>query len=357
MRADRLLHILLLMQKQPRVTAQALAQQLEVSTRTVHRDMEALSVAGVPVYAERGRSGGYALLEPFRAELHYLNPQEIQTLLINSPGVLQDLGLKQAGESSGRKLLDALNHHLPSETPSHHTLPNAERIRKQILIDGAGWRQSAEEHPHLALLHDALWHARQVQIDYRRADGERRTRTVHPLGLVAKGRLWYLVALPAATDEDAPDGTAAEAPNGTPSTGAAHPSGPRTYRISRIENAAMLPQPAQFPADFDLAEFWEASSADFVARLPRYPVTVWATPAAVKRLPHAGWYLQVSARGEIGPDGRQKIGLEFHTHEIAVSCLAGFGDQIEVIEPQKVAEDILALAKAICNFQTHRNFP
>jgi predicted DNA-binding transcriptional regulator YafY len=333
MRADRLLNILLMLQETPRLTARDAAQRLEVSPRTIHRDMEALSMAGIPVYAERGRDGGYALLDDFRTELNYLTGAEIQALFVNNLGILKDLGLKQAAESGGQKLQRALPDLLGRD---------AARVRRHILVDGAGWRQTAEEHPFLTLLHDALWQGRQVRMDYQRADGSSRARVIHPLGLVAKGRLWYLVAHVEEPATDAANG--AQSPE------------PRTYRVSRIGAAEILAQPARVPPDFDLAAYWEASSSRFVANLPRYPVEIWASPEAVRRLPTAGWYVQVEAYAESRGDGWQRVQLAFHTPETAISCLIGFGDQVEIIQPDEVAEGILRLARGICE-KHQRNFP
>ncbi|MEX1020215.1 MAG: YafY family protein [Litorilinea sp.] len=318
MRADRLLNILLMLQQTPRITAQEVATRLEVSPRTVHRDMEALSMAGIPVYAERGRTGGYALLDSFRADLHYLTRPEIQALFVNNLGVLRDLGLRQAAASGERKLRHALPPALGQD---------AERVRRHILVDGAGWRQTAEDHPCLTLVHDALWQGRQIHMTYTRADGSRRRRTVHPWGLVAKGRLWYLVA----GVEDAP----------------------RTYRVGRIEDAEIAAEPAHIPADFDLASFWGESASQFVANLPRYPVAIWASPAGVQQLPRAGWYLQIEGYGETRADGWQQMQLVFHTAETAISCLVGFGDQIEVIEPAAVHSGIIELARRVLQRDQH----
>src|SRR5215212_9732508 len=222
MRADRLLSILLLLQTHRRMTAGALAQRLEVSRRTVHRDMEALSMAGVPVYAERGAGGGWVLPDSFRTDLTGLTESEIQALFVSMPTrLLADLGLAQASDAALVKLLAAL----PSVARR-----DAEQVRQRIHVDGAGWHQSAETVPALATLQEAVWIDRRVRLNYRRGDGSAVERVVDPLGLVAKGRLWYLVA-----------GVDGE---------------PRTYRISRVEAAEILDEPASRTPDFDLATFW-----------------------------------------------------------------------------------------------------
>src|SRR3954452_14821897 len=206
MRADRLLSILLLMQTHRRLTAGALAERLEVSTRTIHRDMEALSMAGVPVYAERGAGGGWVLPDSFRTDVTGLTEAEIQALFVSMPArLLADLGLRQASEGALVKLLAAL------PAVARH---DAEQARRRIHIDGAGWHQSAETVPALGAVQEAVWLDRKIGLSYQRGDGTTIGRVVDPLGLVAKGRLWYLVA--------AVDGA------------------PRTYRVSRVLAAEIL---------------------------------------------------------------------------------------------------------------------
>jgi predicted DNA-binding transcriptional regulator YafY len=238
-RADRLLSILLMLQARGRSTAAELASELEVSARTVHRDMQALSVAGVPVYAERGPRGGWVLHESYRSGPRGLHADELRALFLATPGtVLGDLGLDRASESALTKLLLAA--------------PDAERAalqqtRRRMLIDVATWRApEPEPMPFLGVIHDALWRERKLQLAYGRADGAHVERLVDPLGLVAKGVAWYLVA---ATDEGEV----------------------RTYRISRVLSARLVPDAAcVVPAGFDLASYWEASKQRLVSGVPRF---------------------------------------------------------------------------------------
>jgi predicted DNA-binding transcriptional regulator YafY len=237
MRADRLLSILLLLQMHQRITARELATRLEVSERTIHRDMEALSTAGIPVTAERGSSGGWSLLAEYSTNLTGLTEAEIQALFLTRPShLLADLGLHQASEAAFIKLLAAL----PSLSRR-----DAEYVRQRIHIDATGWHHTDENVSCLATLQEAVWQERKVSLTYQRGDGPIVERMVDPLGLVAKGSTWYLVA--------AVDGEV------------------RTYRISRMQGASLTSEPCIRPRDFDLAAYWAQSSTNFVANLPRYP--------------------------------------------------------------------------------------
>ncbi|HEX3724035.1 MAG TPA: HTH domain-containing protein, partial [Nitrolancea sp.] len=179
MRADRLLSILLLLQVHRRMTAGELARRLEVSSRTIQRDMDALCAAGVPLYAERGKDGGWVLPEPVRTNLTGLTEPEIQTLFLStSPRVLADLGLRQASEAALIKLFATL--------PTMQRR-GAEQARQRILVDPSGWNRPEEHVPALAALQEAVWQEHKVDLVYERGDGSTVRRLVEPLGLVAKG--------------------------------------------------------------------------------------------------------------------------------------------------------------------------
>jgi predicted DNA-binding transcriptional regulator YafY len=303
MRADRLLSILLLLQVHRRLTARDLASRLEVSERTIHRDMEALSTAGIPVTAERGASGGWALVDNYRTDLTGLTDSEIQALFLNAPSLLlADLGLRQASEAALLKLLAAL--------PSIHRR-DAEFIRQRILVDVPGWQRIEEAIPTLPDLQDAIWHDRKVQMTYQRSDGPTE-RLVEPLGLVAKGSVWYLVALA--------DGEF------------------RTYRVSRILNVTVTNEPITRPADFDLNDYWQRSSAEFRANLPRYRVDLRATEEALNRL--HGWFRFVRVVEQTPPDaeGWCAMVVDFEVEEQAVVVLRGLGDEVKVLRPEVLRE-------------------
>lgn len=322
MRADRLLSILLLLQVHRRLTGRDLAARLEVSARTVHRDMEALSAAGVPVYARRGAGGGWALTDGWRTATPGLTEAEIRALfLANPPRLLADLGLAAAADAGSIKLLAAL--------PSVHRR-GAEDVRQRIHLDVAGWHPGeADAVPTLPALHEAVWAERRVRLTYRPQLGEAKERLVEPLGLVAKGTTWHLVA--------AIDGA------------------PRTYRVSRIAAAWITDEPFARPADFDLAACWERSKAGFVAGLPRYAATVRVDPAILPRLGFAGRFARIEPAPTPDPDGWVRVAIRFQFAEDAREYVLGFGPRIEVLDPPELRDDVVALARAIVERATARS--
>jgi predicted DNA-binding transcriptional regulator YafY len=312
MRADRLLSILLLLQVHRRLTARELARRLEVSERTIHRDMEALSGAGVPVTAARGVGGGWMLLEGYRTNLTGLNEAEIQALfLTRPPRLLADLGLDKAAEAGLIKLLAAL--------PATHQR-GAEDVRQRIHVDAAGWRQSDEAVPWLPLLQEAIWQERKLRFTYERG-ADAVERLADPLGLVAKGSVWYLVA--------AVEGTI------------------RTYRVSRIQRATLTDEPCVRPPDFDLASYWEQSTASFITNLPRYPATLRADPAILPWMRQAGRYARIEREDPPDTDGWVRLAMVFEDEHSACEYALSFGARIEVLEPLALREQVLRAAAGI----------
>lgn len=321
MRADRLLSILLLLQVHRRLTAADLASRLEVSERTVHRDMGALSASGIPVYAERGGNGGWRLTEEYQTKLTGLTQAEIQAAFLTQPSrLLADLGLRQAADAASLKLLAAL----PSGLRG-----GATRAQQTIVLDMAGWRQAVDEVPLLPLLHSAIWRERRVRFAYERTDRAAVERTADPLGLVAKGRLWYLIA--------AIDGEA------------------RTYRVSRIRTAEVLDEAAIRPPDFDLALFWEASSRNFVERLPQFAVVARVSPELQLRLQRGDFTPPFTPHGPPDDDGWATVTLHLQTPDSACEYLLGLGTLVEVLEPRDLRERLIARAQAVVSFYRDRS--
>ncbi len=313
MRADRLLSLLLLLQTHGRMTARELAHRLEVSERTIHRDMEALSGAGVPVVAERGSGGGWSLLDDYRTDLTGLNLAEIQALFLNMPArFLADLGLDKASDAALVKLLASL--------PASHRR-DAEYMRQRIHIDVAGWHSSAEDVSCLPVLQDAIWQERKLRLVYRRGDDTSIERVVDPLGLVAKGSAWYLAA--------------------------SVESEFRTYRVSRVQEAVLLDEPCVRPKDFDLAASWAQSTADFVANLPRYPATVRVTLEMFARLPIVWRYARIQRAEPPDPDGWVTVHVLFQFEHEACENVLSCGPYIEVLDPPELREQVIQAAAAI----------
>ena len=320
MRADRLLSILLLLQVHYRMTAHELARRLEVSERTIHRDMEALSTAGVPVIAERGVGGGWRLLEAYQTNLTGLTETEIQAVFLTKPArLLTDLGLQQASEAALIKLLAAL----PSLSRR-----DAEHVRQRIHIDAAGWHNPEEAVPYLPTLQDAIWQERKLHFTYLRSDDTTVERLIDPLGLVAKGSVWYLVA--------AVEGEM------------------RTYRVSRVQSARVTDQPCVRPRDFDLAAHWEQSSADFMASLPRYPATIRVSPAILSYMRYAGRYARIEHADPPDADGWIRLSMLFQEEHSACEYVLGFGSQIEVVEPEALREKVIQAAESILALYAQR---
>ena len=317
MRADRLLSIVLLLQTNRQLTSRALAERLEVSERTIHRDMEALSVSGIPVVAERGSTGGWSLLGEYRTNLTGLNEAEIQSLFVTQPPkLLADLRLKKASEGALLKLLAAL--------PAMYR-QGAEQARRRIHIDTAGWSRPEESVPLLPVLQEAIWLERKLRFTYQRGPGCHDVeREVDPLGLVAKGSAWYLVA-----------GVAGEI---------------RSYRISRMSQAEVLDQACGVPAGFDLAAYWEQSTTAFKTALPNYLAQFRVSPDVFLRLRFAGRFARVGDTVEKDPDGWLRISVGFDVEEMAVEYALSFGSKLEVIEPRSLREKVIAAAKEVVAF-------
>ena len=317
MRADRLLSIVLLLQAHHQLTSRDLASRLEVSERTIHRDMEALSGAGIPVMALRGLRGGWSLLGDYRTNLTGLNEAEIETLFVTKPSkILADLKLEKAADGALLKLLAAL------PTRSRHI---ADRVRRRIHIDVAGWARRDEAVPLLPVLQEAIWFERRLEFTYQRGlESEAVTRMADPLGLLAKGSAWYLVAR---VDQSI-----------------------RSYRVSRIVKAEVLGERASIPVDFDLADYWEASAANFKSTLPNYVATFRVAPDIFPFLRFAGRFARVNEEQETEPTGWIRVLVRFDVEEMAVQYALSFGSKLEVLEPPSLREKVIQAAKEVVRF-------
>jgi predicted DNA-binding transcriptional regulator YafY len=316
-RADRLLSILLLLQAHRRLTARELARRLEVSERTIHRDMEALSAAGFPVFAERGTGGGWMLVEGYRTNLTGLNKDEIQALFLTKPlRLLADLGLEKASDAAMLKLSAAL--------PSAHR-DDAEHARQRIHVDITGWNRVDEAVRFLPALQQAVWQDRKLKFTYQRGAGcDVVERLADPLGLVAKGSVWYLVAV---VDGDI-----------------------RSYRVSRVLSAEPIGEPCNRPKGFDLAKYWEQSTVNFRAQLPQYRATVRAHPDVFPRMSLAGRFARIEHAYPPDSNGWIRVALRFDVEEMAVEYALSFGSKLEVLEPEALREKVIDAAKSVIAF-------
>lgn len=296
MRADRLLAVLMLLQRKGRITAGELARRLEVSERTIYRDLEALAAAGVPVYAEPGRRGGIRLLEPYRTDLTGLSLGEAEVLpLLGLGDALAGMGLGPSLAQTEAKVLAAL---------PQAQRERAEQLRRRVHVDLSAWWHGAEVVPHLPTLVEGAFTHRRVRMQYRRGDRRTVRRTLDPLGLVLKAGAWYLVA-------------------------AAGTKPPRTYRASRILEAELLDEHFEPHPDFDLPAFWNTRRDEFERTGGAYEVVVRARPDAVRALrndyesdaPVAEW---------------TTMELTFGSSDHALRRLLSFGPSVEVIGPDEL---------------------
>lgn len=318
MRAARLIKLVLLLQSRPSMTAAELAAELEVSERTITRDALALSEAGVPVYADRGRAGGYRLVGGYRTRLTGLARGEAEALFLSGlPEALRDLGLADAASAARLKVSAAL-------TPSVRDAPEA--VGRRFHLDAPGWFQEPETPELLAPVADAVWGDRPVRARYRRGDGEV-ARELQPYGLVLKAGVWYLCAR-------LQDGTDAY----------------RTYRVDRFTEVVVAEEHFERDPGFDLAAFWSARSADFARSLLRAEVVLRLTPAGARRLPfvtdRAAAEEALAAGADTG-DGRVTVTLPVEDEDVAFGQLLGLGPEAEVLAPAALRERFAAAARAL----------
>ena len=317
MRASRLVQLLLLLQSRGRMTAGALSIELEVSERTVHRDVEALSAAGVPIYAERGPHGGIQLVDGYRTRLTGLTGDEAEALFLSGlPGPAAELGLGTVVAAARLKVLAAL----PTELRAR-----ASRLVERFHLDAAGWFHATDPVPHLGVLADAVWESKRVTVGYRRAGGEV-NRIIDPLGLVLKAGVWYLVA---ATEDQV-----------------------RTYRVSRFSRVTSHGATFTRPAGFDLADHWRESIAAYEDSTPRMELEVRVAPHSIGLLADVVGGRAVRAAERIGPpddDGWQRLRLSVDWPEEVPARLVSMGDRLEVLEPAEVRDAVLATAERVVN--------
>jgi len=346
-RADRLLSLVLLLQARGETTARALAAELEVSVRTVYRDLEALSAAGVPVLARSGPGGGCRLMDGYRFPLRGLRPDEAEALLIlGVPGALRELGLDQALDAAHRQIRLSAGLGEATAGPGRDWPGSA-----LVHLDMPRWFSgAAEEVPCLRDLAHALRLGRMLALTYEGpgarggAPGGGEHRAVGPLGLVNKAGTWYLVASRAKARQPGEPGVVAEAMD------PADARAVRVFRAGRITSVRVLAEPCERPEGFGLAAFWERWSAEFAASRPQLPVTLRASPAALAAFGEvfgqaAGPVLDAAGRAD--ERGWRVVTLSFEHEVAAAHRLAGFGDQVEVLTPPAVRTRLVDTAQQI----------
>jgi predicted DNA-binding transcriptional regulator YafY len=306
-RADRLVAILLLLQQRGQVTAAEVAAELEVSERTARRDLEALGLAGLPIYSRQGRNGGWQLAGGGRTDLSGLTAHEARALfLVAGPSSSATPEVKAAL----RKLVRALPETFRDA---------AEAASTAVVVDPTGWDQQPGPRrppPHLDAVQRAVVEGEQVELGYVSREREATTRVVHPLGLATKGSIWYLVAH---TD-----------------------AGLRTFRVDRVTAVVPTGEAVVRPDGFDLAAAWRLITDEVDQKRTPLRATAVATPDAV---PMCRWVLGTRVRiGPAGPDGRVELELRGHSVRALAGELAGLGGALEILDPPELREQLAAIA-------------
>lgn len=312
MRADRLLTIVLLLQRHHHLTAKSLSESCGVTERTIYRDIEALSMAGIPVYTRTGPDGGCFLDEQYRTSLTWFTGTELQTLMFTgTASPLSELGMHTAADNAILKLLALL--------PNQHQ-QQVEQMQQRLYLDPPGWYDTAEAHPLLPRLKDAVWGDVVIDTAYVTWDGKQKSAMLHPYSLVYKSSRWYLVA----RQHD-------------------HVT-MRTYRVSRFTDVSLQNHTFDRDSNFNITVYWAEAAQQFQQRLPEYPVTLRVRASTLVYFQHtlSGRYAVLEC-----DDEWSVITVQYMVFEEARTSVLGLGTDVEVIEPITLQAAVIEQAQAI----------
>jgi predicted DNA-binding transcriptional regulator YafY len=309
MRASRLLTILMILQTRGRTSAETLAEELEVSVRTVYRDIDQLSAAGVPVYAETGRNGGFALLDGWKTRLNGLTAPEARALFFSGlPGPAGELGLGEEAAQAELKLLAAL----PSDWQAE-----ARRMSSRFHLDPRGWFQPGHKPEFLKLVAEAVWSETRIAIRYE-SWKDVKDRVIEPLGLVLKGGVWYVVAQR--------DGNS------------------RTYRLSQIQALGPTGQTFVRPKDFDLPSYWQEATKQFERDIYVGTAHVRATATGLRKLRDLSDTVRRAVEAlSVTPDADGWCELNVPIEEVGWASheFTKIGDEVEVLGPPELRSRVV----------------
>ncbi len=293
-----------MLQSAPRRTARELAARLEVSERTIYRDVDALSASGIPVYSERGAEGGIALAEGYRKALLHFGEDEIRALFISGTAILSDLGLGANMDRALEKLRGGF---------SDVQRRAAEKARGRIHIDQRRWNQSDPPVEQLALLRRAVWDDRALDLGYEDRTGASSTRMIEPYGLVSKAGVWYLIART--------------------------PQGYRSFRVDRIRHVAERNERFERDPAFDLDAYWQESAASVRSSVERFSVTLRVSPAALDSI-NGYWPME-----HPDPNEPSLVVVHFASERAAVGHLVLWNESVELVEPLALRDAVVAHAR------------
>jgi len=323
MRASRLLSILMLLQARGRMSANAMAREFGVSVRTIYRDVDELSASGVPVYADKGRAGGFQLLDGYRTQLTGMTPQEAGSLfLAGIPGPAAELGKGEQLRAAQLKLLAALPRQMQADAHSSGA---------RFHLDPVGWFKGAEQVELLPAIADALWSDRLIAVRYK-SWNETVERKLAPLGLVLKSGAWYLVAQ---ADKSV-----------------------RTYRVGSIQQLSVSETSFKRPAKFDLAKFWNESSRRFEQSLFRGEAVLDVTEKGLRSLSFLGPIVATAAQKSATPTSRPgwtRVTIPIETIEYSSGELLKLGAAAEVLEPTELRERMRHLTQELAALYQQRH--
>lgn len=307
MKADRLIALLLLLQARRQCSARILAEQLEVSERTIYRDVDSLSAAGVPIYAERGSNGGIALADGYRRTLTHFNDDEIRALFFSGASPLADLGLDRGLDRALEKLEGGF---------ADVQRRAAEKARSRIHLDQRRWQQQEPPRELLTALRRAIWDDRRISVEYEDRNRKASTRTIDPLGLVSKAGVWYLVARS----------------NGEM----------RSFRVERIVRAEELAERFERPIEFDLERYWRESMLRFAeeSRNDQYTVLLRVRGEGIETVTFF-WSSEIVERGS----SESLVRVTFPSQGIAISQAIAWIEIAEIVEPEDLRDRVAARAK------------
>jgi predicted DNA-binding transcriptional regulator YafY len=307
MKSDRLLSALMLLQANGRLSSREIAERLEVSERTAHRDMEALCAAGIPLIAHRGAQGGWELQKGWRTKVPGLDDAELQGLLMVQPSALGDRKLTAAAQRAFDKLMASLPTAMRAQ---------ADSIRARLHIDPTGWRPLTDDASMLPVVQNALARDCKLTFRYTRSDGATASRTVDPLGIVCKQTVWYLVAQT--------------------------PAGMRTYRVSRMQDAVVLALQSERPAKFDLATYWKQATTKLRDQKQIVSATIALSREAVQTINR--WCPMTAipnhSRQSSLPQDWRIFEVEFETYHQARFVILGLGPRAIALAPNPLRKEI-----------------
>jgi predicted DNA-binding transcriptional regulator YafY len=309
MKSDRLLALLLALQNAGKQSATALAESFEVSVRTIYRDIDALSAAGVPVYAERGSHGGIVLADSYRDTLSRFDENEVRALFVSGDGALADIGLM----SGHRSALDKLARAMPSRAQA--TLG---QTRGRVHVDSSRWTGISAPSATLAALREAVWNDRCVSIAYTDRRGAVTRRTLEPFGLVAKAGIWYLIARDRETI--------------------------KTFRVQRIPRVRMLERRFVRPSSFDAGEYWKGVASHVASEDAPYVATFRMTR---RGLANAAIYCTVQSRTRVRGSSEWLVCIAFPSIEAAVHEAIGWNDEGVAIDPPLLCRRLAERARVL----------